>query len=400
MQDFPTRELPRDIKEALKGTSGSPGSGNKYVTDLDSRVQPVTQSIDGIMAKEDKVKLDKLTTSLGEPDMLNAIDKFQLLNLFRALFDANSEVLLIPENTLLNTIFYDMFLDSSQIETTTNIQLMGNRVQLAIQGSYAAFDDCEDLTGTSGPWTSYTSTTGLGTSSIALSPDWKTSGANSVKVSFSAREFHDIYGMNQTLSNLNWTSYSGIVADFKCNIPGMMVCAQIRQNSSWQTLYATSLDGVGSNLNVAFQLPSVKNSVRGLRIGFYNTDYMGTGFGYIDNIRLVSGAITPAASGSIVTTTRTYDKDIVDLIITDKRIFPTETGSITLDVSIDGGLHWKSNVSINALHLTSVGGLLETADGGSAWTNKRNLKLRYNLVRGSDDVSPILDDYVTLTSRG
>lgn len=396
----PTHELPRAIKEALTGTSGSPSSSNKFVTDLDSRVHPATQTVTGLMSKEDKIKLDALTTSEGEPEILNSVDKFQLLNLFRALFDANSEILLIPENTLLNTVFYDMFIDSSKIESMTNIQMMGNRAQLAIQGSYTLFDDCEDLTGINGAWTSYTLTTGVGTSSIATSPDWKTTGTNSIKVSFSAREFHDIYGMVQTLTNKDWTAYSGIVADFKCNVPGMMVCAQVRQNNSWQTVYATSLDGVGNNLNVVMQLPSSRSTIRGIRIGFYNTDYMGAGFGYIDNIRFITGSATPAASGSIVTTTRTYTKDIIDVIVTDKRTFPTETGSITLDISLDGGTHWKSNVSINNLHLTYSGGLLETADGGVAWNNKRNLKLRYNIVRGSDNVSPVLDDYVALVSRG
>jgi len=399
MLRFPQVELTRDQKEALSGTFGEPAVDNKYVTEDDPKFNPATQATTGLMSAQDKTKLDNLSTSLGEPSVINAVDKFQMMNMFRALFDANSEVVLLPE-LVPNIVRFDLFQDNSKIETLTNTVLMGGSVRLGIQGSTTLWDGCENLTSPEGTsWISYNS--GSGSTSIESSTEWSTQGSRSFKLNINCRAYHDQYAAETTWTTTrNWGGYSAIMVDLNSQIDQIQALLQIRNNTTWQGLSYLSIDDSDFNKNVIIPIVGTRTAVRGIRIGFYNIDFIGPGFGYIDNIRLVSGSLDYHASGSVVTTTRTSPTPITDLLVTDKRIFPTNTGSMSLDVSLDGGLHWKSNVSTNTILGTANSfDPLFRADGNVPWTNRVGLKLRYNFVRGSDGESPRLDDYATIISR-
>jgi hypothetical protein len=328
---------------------------------------------------------------------LTPVDKFQMLNIFKSLFYSNAEGVAMP-SLLPNNIVYDPLVSTAGMSTVSGVVASGNQIQLAIQGTTSSFDDCTDLVSTSwGNWTAYKS--GTGTCTITSAADWYTTQPNSFKLSFQCSAYHEVYAAlaSNTAGNAtDWSGYSAVMFDAWTDVDQMQGFLQVHSSGAWQTLKAVSMDSNGTNFNVVIPLPSSRAAVKGMRIGFYNNNYIGDGFGYIDNIRLVTGSTLPVANGYFVTTTKVTPVDITGVIITDKRMLPTNTGSITVDVSLDGGSHWKSNVATDTSLSAGFGGILERADGTVAWNTKRNLQLRYNFARGSDNLSPMLDDYAVI----
>jgi hypothetical protein len=89
-------------------------------------------------------------------------------------------------------------------------------------------------------------------------------------------------------------------------------------------------------------------------------------------------------SGSYTSPIYTYTTNISKLLIFDKRyFFHPSCGAISLDISLDGGAHWKTNITdITQVLDAGIGGILENPDTGG-WSVKTQLRIRYNISRGS-----------------
>lgn len=368
--------ITRDEKDAMKGTFGSPSDINRYVTDTDTRLDLASNTNSGIMSSADYILLH----SLGSGS-LSGLTDLQMAMLAQAahnlLGDETGELLALP--AILEYMNVETFTDGilSSGSSVTNLSRNGGRLALKPDSSnnIQLLDDC---TSTSS-WSTY-------------NPDNVSGFSHSV-------EYWDLVGQNalkQTLINsgsLNNDWYL-ITANYRrhnmSNVYGFLMTTKMTADNNpitagWDNSYSRCVkqDIKDNSFFEDFWVPfKSAQSVSDMTIGMYTMFPASPMYAWFSNIRAVVGGYpTMTASGYYLSPTYTYTNDIKDVIVVEHiDIRDHQDGTTQLDISLDGGAHWATNKAVNTM--LNVAADLPNADG-TPWDNKKNLKLRYTINRGS-----------------
>ena len=374
--------LTRDEHDALQGTVGNPSDSNRYLTDQDPRILPASNTNSGTMSASDYVLLHTLAS--GSISGLTDLQMAMLAQVARSLLvDGSENVLALP--ILQKYINIDTFNDGILLpgSTVTNLSRNGGKLTLKPDSStnISLLDDC---TSTSS-WNTYNPSS---------------NGASEGVPGFShSVEYWDLIGQNalkQTLVNASSVDneWYEIAANYrrhnKSNCYGFLVTTKISADNNpilagWDNRYNRCVkQNIDDDLFYEdFWIPfSAAHSVTDMTVGIYCMFPASPLVVWFSNIRAVTNnEPVMATSGVYTSKTTIYDTNIRDVIVIDSiNLKDDQDGSWQLDISLDGGTHWKTNIVANTV--LNVATDLANADG-NAWNNLKNLQVRYTLTKGA-----------------
>lgn len=318
-----------------------------------------------------------------------------LSNLVEGIFKAGYEHFNLAEE--IPYLFVDFFTDSNLIESQSDIEILDGDIELRFGTIIEEEHNCDNITywsegnlGGAGELTLDTSDYNYGTGSIKgeITSNW---GFNNLgyQIVFDANAYNG--GTNLDITNSDLMRIT-----MKSTRLNSQVRIQIINDTAGNSTYFYHTFSTTDWEDVVFDISSEnRDSVSEITIQFqqyffdlYSVNYDRIQFGNIDSY---------ASSGSLTSITKTLEHNIIfyKLLIGVHWDKVTNDTDLTLDISLDGGNHWKTNIPLyhfNVWVTTDSGDLLENPDSGS-WDNFQNLKARFNLSTEDNSVSPILNDY-------
>lgn len=377
--------LTKDEKRALQGTEGTLGETNRYVTHSDTRVAPSSSTNTGTMSASDYTLLHSLGS--GSTSGLTDLQMAMLAeNAASVLRDEHAESLglsILQQYQNLET-FKDGIMPTGS--SHTNLSRNGGKLALKPDTAATTITLLDDCTSTAS-WNTYNpSSTGSGAGTTGFShtvEHWDLVGQNALKQTL----------INGSSLNNEWYM---IAANYRSynqnNAHGLLLTTKITADNNpitvgWDKRYSRCVkQNIDSGLFYEdFWAPfGGSMSISNMTVGMYNMFPASPMYAWFSNIRAaVDSPPVMVPSGTYTSKTATYTTNIKDILIVDVlELSDEQDGTWQVDVSLDNGAHWRSNVAVNTI--TNIAASLANPDSGT-WNNLRNLKLRYTLTQGSFD---------------
>ena len=367
--------LRKKTVQALDGTNGTPSSVNKFVTNEDTRLTPATSIKDGIMTKEDKTLLHGLAEPT--PQTIAELDIFYLANLGNTILQ-DEEASPLSSSLVSKYLILETFQDGATPigSITTNMSRNANALTLGIDPNstnITVVENCDNINDINKYSTGFSSDM-----EITQVTNWL-NGGNAVQLYLDTTDYFRNY--------ILWKDYSasnvrGMVVSTKVNtLDAMLICGWDYNTTSRQRRRYIQPNLYYEDYYIPFE---GSQSMQQMAVGLYVDTGNNPCTAVFDNIRICRNTDPKLyASGRYESPVYAYDTDINKILMFDKRyFFHPSCGTIQLDISLDGGVNWKTGITnINVILASTAGGILENPDTGS-WASKRELKLRYTFTRG------------------
>ena len=367
-----------------------PGTWSIVTEDADDQVILTGAELDQSkisQAAGSKVDIQGRYLSRQESSMLAS----QLIPLF------TGDVEAMPREDDHPSLFVDFLADMSKIDDSNTIEVLGGELRLKSSTDITQYFDMDviDIGTGLGEWREIYSTS---EGEIYQDNIEFHEGTGSLKVDYTAwglvqMAYGILYRLHETA---NWNGVSQLRFWVKTTVPNVQIGIRLLSGSvsSW-FYYRTATDKWEE---ATFDISSaVRNAVTYVYFRFERqaVPYVCN----LDDWRLVSNPVY-VADGWMegVTQEAPTQLDFFEMLAYVHAVEEPDT-DISLELSLDGGAHWKTGLGVPLATdwwQTSAGGVLETADGGEAWSRLDRLRTRFMLRTTNSDVSPVLDDYFVI----
>jgi len=344
-----------------------------------------------------EIEVSKISQAAGSKLVIAGryMDRFQcgcLANHLVAAFLGDDETYIRLDDA--SNALVDFFADSSKIESSADISVVGGEVTLDANTTDTQYDALDAVA--TPPWYEVWYS---GDGAFALDTSVYNEGTGSLKMTHTSTGTEQLwYGIRKNIGSYqDWSSYGAVKIDIKTSIPNVQVQFGLYSSGSpIQYFYYTT-----SSTNWETAIFDISSASRGsvyycyFRLTRKSTSYTCN----LDNWRRVSNPIYDT-SGSLTSYAQVIQNGLdVYEILPYVNGFEAPFTSLSMDISLDGGNHWKTGLGIPRAvdwWQTTAGGVLETADASEAWDNKKNLKVRFNLTTTDTEHTPTLDDYFVI----
>lgn len=297
----------------------------------------------------------------------------------------------------------DYFKGMTKIDTYNNVLLEGGDYHRAILTSTTTqipWDDCESLTPADGSWVEYNY---ANEGAISLDAVIFKEGSHSIKANYTKFGGTGVgsyrYSVRRIISpSLDWSAYTKLSFWVKSTLIGSKLRIISRNFNPYVELFVYHTFATTDWELVTIDMSGVSHQ-EVYDILFFFTKEASAYQVNIDDFQLESDLVYDTSGWlESITKVPVNNRSVYEMLVGVQCDLPANT-VITMDISLDGGNHWLTDIGLlwfeNWLK-TNIGGVLEKADGGVAWDNKKNLKVKFNLSTTDTAVTPKLDDYVVL----
>jgi len=340
--------------------------------------------IDGVH-KEIRETRQQILAVQQSLERVATVDYAQIYGIFRRVARAHDEQWPLPEE--LDVASVDFFKSGDKLETLYRTSLIsGTSLTLgAYTVTSATLDNCESLK-------DWSEAEFADDGKLDLDTQVRYQGNASLKVTYTktgAEEFR--YRIKKTLrAPQDWSDYvflrvwvrGSSATNFRIrlciNEKDFVSSDFVVSGTGWVQLYfdisACDRSSVTS-FGFQFTKESVQYSCNLDQIELVDARYYGTGYAISRTVEL--------------------SKNVEKVYLGVYDLSPAIITSVSYDLSLDGGSHWKTNVLPERWLSALPGGALETPDSGS-WSRKDRLKIKFNLSTTDSSYTAELDDYILM----